>query len=234
MQMHRVTLDWKSKLHPAFVEMTDAYSKSMLELEAILEEAHRAEEVAGSNISPREKSQIAARVVSRRDELMSQFDKKIKEIDDRHKPLDPSPLCYPYLSLTDLPKEVSSKERDAQTLFEWIHWERHHESANKDAEADGQGDLDAFERLSRTGKDWRIITFNKGPIKPFQGGIYHQDIFQIGLSFASGMEKLTAEELADVFDTYCPCGTEIHDSRALRKQCLRLVKDLEKAVPSKT
>lgn len=230
--MHRVTLDWKSKLHPAFVEMANAYTKFMLELEAILEEAHRAEEAAGANMSPGEKSQIAARVVSRRDELMSRFEKKIAEIDNRHKPLAASPLCYPYL--TDLPKETPIEERDAQTLFDWIHWERHHQSANKDAEADSQGDLEAWQRLARTGTDWRTITFKKGPIKPFQGGIYHQDLLGIGLSFATGMEKLTAEELADFFDTYCPCGTEIHDSGALRKQCLRLVKDLENAVPNKT
>jgi hypothetical protein len=232
--MHRVTLDWKSKLHPAFVEMADAYRKFMVEFEAILEEARRSEEAAGPNMSSGQKLRIAARVVSSRDELTSRFDKKIAEIDNRHKPLEPSPLCYPYLSLTDLPKEISHEERDAQTLFEWIHWERHHESAKKDAEADSQGDLDAFERLSRTGREWRIITFKKGPIKPFQGGIYHQDLLGMGLSFASGMEKLTAEELADFFDTYCPCDTEIHDSGALRKQCLRLIEDLERAVPSKT
>lgn len=206
--------------------------KFMLELETILEEAHQAEGAAGPNMSLGEKSRIAGRVVSRRDELMVRFDKKIAEIDNRHKPLPAAPLCYPYL--TDLPKEMPSEQREAQTLFEWIHWERHHESASQDLAADTQGDLDAWQRLTRTGTDWRTISFKKGPIKPFQGGIYHQDLLQIGLSFASGMERLTAEELADFFDTYCPCGTEVHDSGALRKQCLRLVKDLEKTVPGKT
>lgn len=55
MQMHRATVDWKSKLHPAFIEMTKAYKKAMLALAAILAEAKGEERALGRNINPEDK-----------------------------------------------------------------------------------------------------------------------------------------------------------------------------------
>lgn len=222
--MQRATSDWKSTLHPAFVEMAGEYKKFSLEFAAIRERAKREEGTLGRNMTPEDRLRIAKRVVSQTDELLERFDNEIVDIDSRYKPLPPSTLCFPYM--TALGQEDRSAESEARTFFEWLHWERHHESAEKAAEADRQGNLSAWDRVARTAKDWRTIVFKKGPIKPFQHGIYHRDIFQLGLSFASGMEKLTGEELAAFFDAFCPCG-EIHDTRALQKQLKRLLKDLE-------
>lgn len=222
MQMHRATVDWKSKLHPAFIEMTKAYKKAMLALAAILAEAKGEERALGRNINPEDKLRIARRVTAKRDELLQQLEGEIVEIDNRYKPLPASNLCFPYLDLD----QPHSPEKESQLLFQWLHWERHHESAETAEEADRHGDIGAWDRLARTARDWRMIVHKKGAIKPFQGGAYHQDIFQCGLSFASGMEKLTGEELAECFDNVCPCE-KVHDARALQKQLARLVKDLE-------
>ena len=217
--------DWKSKFHPAFVEMVNAYKRGMLALAAMLEQAKKEERALGRNATSDNKLQIAKRVISKRDELLQRLNNEIVEIDGRYKPLPESNLCFPYLS--DL-AQPHSPENESRLLFQWLHWERHHESAEKAEEADRQGDISAWDRLARTARDWRTIFFKKGAIKPFQGGIYHQDIFQFGLSFASGMENSTAEELAYFFDEVCPCK-KIHDARALQKQLARLRKDLEVA-----
>jgi hypothetical protein len=206
--------------------MADAYKRSMLELANILEQAKKEERALGRNITSQDKLGIAKRVISRREERLQRFEKEIVDIDGQYKPLPASALCFPYM--TGLGQENQSADNEAYTFAEWLHWERHRESLQNATEADKQGNLSAWDRIARTAKEWRTIVFKKGTIKPFQGGIYHRDIFQFGLSFASGMEKLTGEELAEFFDFYCPCG-KTHDARALQKQLVRLLKDLEAA-----
>jgi hypothetical protein len=207
------------------MEIAGAYKKFSLALATILKQAKREERALGRNPTSEDQSQIAKRVISQRDELVQRFDSEIIEIDSRYKPLPESNLCFPYLG--DL-AQPHSPENESRLLFRWLHWERHHESAEKAEEADRQGDISAWDRLARTARDWRTIIYKKGAIKPFQGGSYHQDIFQFGLSFASGMDKLMGEELAGFFDSYCPCG-KTHDVRALQRQLARLLKDLEAA-----
>lgn len=225
MQMQRNTSDWKTKLHPAFIEMAEAYKKFSLAFAAILEQAKKEERALGRNMTPEDKLRIAKRVVSQKDALLEQFDKEIVALNGLYERLDASNLCFPYLPDLGQP---DSPENESRLLFQWLHWERHHESADKADEADRRGDLRAYDRLARTGRDWRTIYHKKGAIKPFQGGLYHQDIFQFGFSFASGMENLTGEELAEFFDLFCPCE-KTHDARALQKQLARLLKDLEAA-----
>lgn len=225
MPMHRATSDWKSKLHPAFIEIAGAYKEFSLEFAAILKQAKREERALGRNMTLADKQRIAKRIVSQKDELLRRVEKEIIDIDQHHRPLQESSLCYPYL--TDLAQPHSS-ERESRLFVQWLHGERHHESLEKAEEADSHGDLEAYDRLARTGRDARTILHKKGAIKPFQGGIYHRDIFNFGLSFASGLEKLTGEELAEFFDRVCPCGKD-HDSRALQKQLARLLKELEGA-----
>jgi len=217
-------MSWREKLHPTFIEIGMAYKRAMRELADIQKEA---DEALRDCASPDVRAQVAKRVEMRRSKLDDEFEKSLRDAENKHGPLSPSKLCYPYLTV--LSKNVPVEEKEPRGLFEWLHWERHHESLDKAEEADSHGDISAWDRIARTARDWRKILFNKGPIKPFQGGMYHQDIFQWGLSFESGMEKLTAEELASFFDNVCACGAT-HDARALRKQLARIVKDLEAAV----
>lgn len=217
---------WRKKLHPAFGEMCFAYKKAMLDLASIQNEADSALRAAPADRRSPLRAQVAQRVETKRNQLLEQMEKDIVDIDAKYKPLPPSRLCFPYLSV--LGGATPAEDREPKGLFEWLHWERHHESLENATEADNQGDLSAWDRIARTARDWRTIVFKKGAIKPFQGGAYHQDIFQFGLSFASGIEDMTAEELAYLFDEACPCQ-KTHDARALAKQLARLVKDLEAA-----
>ncbi len=223
-KLNAAFMGWQTKLHPTFIEIAEAYKKAMLELADIQREADQA--LKGSESKPQVRAQVAKRVEVRREKLNDGFEKSLIDAERRHGRLQPSLLCYPYLTV--LSKNVPAEERDQLGLSEFLHWERYHEPLEKAAQADSQGDLSAWDRIARTARDFRTIFFKKGPIKPFQGGMYHQDIFQWGLSFESRMGKLTAEELASFFDNVCPCGT-IHDARALKKQLARLVKDLEAA-----
>ena len=78
-----------------------------------------------------------------------------------------------------------------------------------------QRDFDAFRRLLRTAEDITNLHCER-PVKPFKVDLEHSNMFEVLWGF--GIENLTPEELADVFDWYCPCGTEGHDPDALRKQ----------------
>lgn len=223
-KLNAAFMDWQRKLHPTFIEIALAYKRSMLGLADLQREATQALKDSGS--TPDIRTQVARTVEMRGKKLDDEFEKSLLEAERKHGPLSPSPLCYPHLTV--LSKNVPVEEREQRGLAEFLHWERHHESLEKAEEADSHGDLKAWDRIARTARDFRTIFFKKGPIKPFQGGSYHQDIFGWGVSFESGMEKLSAEELASFFDNVCPCES-IHDARALRKQLARLRKDLEAA-----
>ncbi len=148
--MHRATLDWKSKLHPAFIEMADVYKEFSLALAMTLAQAKSEERGLGRKITSEDKLRIAKRVIAKRDELVQRFDKEIVDIDSRYKPLPASTLCFPYM--TELGQEDQSAETESRTFAEWLHWERHHESLQNAAEADEQGDMSAWDRIARTAK----------------------------------------------------------------------------------
>ena len=200
----------------------------MRELAAIQEEAQRALDALGPN-SSEQRAQVGRRVAARRDKLLEWMEKQVIDTNNRYGSLPESPLCYPYL--TDLPKKMPGDEQEKVGLVQVLHWERHGESLSDTMEADAKGDINAWRRISRTAEDWRRIEFKKGGIKPFQGNMYHSDLMEIGLSFASGIEELTSEELADCFEVYCPCG-KTHDADALKKQRARVIKVLRAALPA--
>jgi hypothetical protein len=83
------------------------------------------------------------------------------------------------------------------------------------ATKDAQGDLDAWDKISRTERDFRVLAFGKGPMAPFQEDVVHRQLLQLVICYER--ERLTADELAQCFDEYCACGKESHDADALRK-----------------
>ncbi len=60
----------------------------------------------------------------------------------------------------------------------------------------------------------------------FKHDLDHGALIEIGLPL--GLDKLTAEELADCFDKVCFCGQE-HSADALKKQRKRLIKAIDVA-----
>lgn len=101
--------------------------------------------------------------------------------------------------------------------LEHLHWRRHQEPLHRDLTKGQADDLDALRRVNRTMNDylgWR----RQKTVKAFKIDPDHWTLFEIG--FDLGLDELSSEDLADCFDTVCPCGCT-HDADALKKQRAR-------------
>lgn len=109
--------------------------------------------------------------------------------------------------------------------LEHLHWRRHQEPLHRDLAKVQADDLDALRRVNRTTSDylgWR----RQQPVKSFKIDPDHWTLFEMG--FDLGLNELSSEELADCFDTVCPCGCT-HDADALKKQRARFRKAINSA-----
>src|SRR5207248_7339950 len=94
------------------------------------------------------------------------------------------------------------------------HFERHKMPMNTDLEKREAKDWPASHRVLRTADDVERLRCGKH-IRPFKGNQEHWNMF--GCFWGFGLENLSPDELADVFDRWCPCGSEGHDPDALKK-----------------
>lgn len=220
--------DWRTKLYPIFFELAEFNLQFEREWKKIQTEHLEALLALGKKPNPelwkKSSQEFRAKTQDLVDKTMQQF----IEIDKRHRP-DPiqyNPIAYSYL---EIPTDQSPDE--AYNLAAYIHFSRHGESLRAASAKDEQGDIKAWQRIARTGEDFRRTVHNKGGIKPFQGDEIHRQLLEIILCFEK--ERLTAEELAEWLDRYCACGRD-HDASAARKQLARLRKELETAAAAKT
>jgi hypothetical protein len=211
--------DWRNKLHPVFFELAECNKEFEARFAELQEKATQKQTSAEPSSSTETKKTIADEYWKGVAALDRWYEERLIDINERHKPLPYNPLAFSYLTL-DQP--IS----DQQGIEEYLHFHRHGESLNATEANDAQGDLDAWDKISRTGKDLRRIVFGKGPIKPFQENPIHRQLLQIVIAFET--EPLTAEELAACFDLYCACGKDDHDADSLRKMRHRLEADLQK------
>ena len=146
------------------------------------------------------------------------YEEKLVDINRRHTPIPYNPIAYSYFTL-DPPIP------DLEGIREYIHFHRHGESLRATETKDAQGDLDAWDKISRTEKDFRVLAFGKGAIAPFQEDVVHRQLLQLVICY--DRERLTADELAQCFDKYCACGRPNHDADALRKMRDRFEAELK-------
>lgn len=179
-------------------------------------ESKRELQAAGAQ-RPDLQKRISARFLRETQKLERWFEERLADINRRHTPVPYNPIAYSYFTL-DPP--IS----DSEGIREYVHFHRHREPLRVSEMKDAQGDLDAWDKISRTERDVRILAFGKGPIAPFQEDVVHRQLLQIVICYES--ERLTAEELTQCFDKYCACGKEIHDPDALRKMRDRFEADL--------
>jgi hypothetical protein len=199
---------WKKKLHSVFFELAEV-NQEFEERWAKMQDAWRRElEVAGRADATNLQNKIAVRVSIETSQLEKWYEEKLADIDRRNRPIPYNPIAYSYLTL-DPP--IS----DSEGIREYLHFHRHGESLRATETKDTQGDLDAWDKISRTEKDFRILAFGKGPIASFQEDVVQRQLLQLVICYES--ERLTAEELAQCFDKYCACGKKNHDMDALRK-----------------
>jgi hypothetical protein len=152
---------------------------------------------------------LAAALGQRADEIQETFGST---------PFDPVPFSY-------LHPSPESPAATAPELALLLHWNRHSESLEAAYRKDTGPQLDAYDRIARTGRDYRHVVYGTPGLKPFKSDEIHSVLLQ--LIMALQIEPLTADERAACFEAYCPCGRRKgHDADALKKQDARLRKKL--------
>jgi len=190
---------WKEKVHPAFIEVGELRRK--------LADAQKS--------PPSKRIEAVRRVVAasaeKRDELLS-----------RYPELSPRP-SWSHVGGSGY-KRPSSAEKSAHVL-DWYFFKRFRIPLSLALEREGRGDLKAHKQILRAQDEfWQLGQGFK--VVPFKVDETHSDLIEIGLNL--GLASLTAEELAECFNSLCPCGKE-HDADALKKQRRRVQKQLQTA-----
>ena len=142
----------------------------------------------------------------------------------------PEEKIYPLFSVSML---KSANDADFSLgLIEKLHWLRHREPFLVAMRGRTNGSLDAIEKYHGTLLDYdrRYLAGKRLP-KP-KVDYDHDVIFSTG--WGLGLENLTEEEdLAELFDEFCPCQRKEHDGHALRMQRDRMFKALAKSLNNK-
>ena len=142
----------------------------------------------------------------------------------------PEEIIYPLFAASMV------KSADDANLFlgaiEKLHWLRHREPFWIAMRGRARGSSEAIEKLHRTLLDHDRLYLGGKHLPKFKADYDHDVIFSTG--WGLGLENLADEEdLAELFDEFCPCQTEEHDGHALRMQRDRMFKALEKSLKNK-
>jgi hypothetical protein len=192
------------KCHPAIFEVAQLWKEL---IEAI------------KNLGPKPPTELLQTIEGRMEEETERIRRKYSG--------DVQPAPNTFAVQTIFSDSALQSESDSQGITEWLHWERHRSTFKQDAEKRLAKDFDASQRVLRTASDLERLRCEKGPIQPFKGNLEHWNMFEVLWGY--GLEKLSPEELAEFFDSYCPCG-EPHDADALKKTRNRFRKTLAEAI----
>lgn len=122
-------------------------------------------------------------------------------------------------AVRQLPRSISKE------LLEWLCWNRYRRPLWQITLEDAAGDREASKKIERIIADGNRLRYGEG-IASFKSHLDHSALLRMG--FPLGLDKLTAEELADCFEAVCPCEIE-HTADGLKKQRKRLLADIEAA-----
>jgi hypothetical protein len=208
---------WPSKLHPVFIELAKLNGEFEIRFERAQQECKRGLEILGAE-TPGLRDKVLLRFKKKIAELDAWVGGKLLDIDKRYQAFPYNSLAYSYLAL-DPPVSI------AEGIFEWLHFLRHRESIQATPRKDAQGDPKAWDKLSRTEKDLRILAFGKGRFNPVKCNVIHRQLLELVIAFEN--EHLTADELAECFNKYCACGKQDHGADTLEKLRARLETELK-------
>lgn len=187
-------------MHPAFVEIAKL----------------RRELVAAQKEPPAQRDEAVQRVV----EAAAQ---KRYELFSRYPELSPGDSWGPVKTAGY--KYPSPQEKQLM-VFEWFFFKRFRYPLAVALQRERAGELDAHEHLARARDEF----WKKGHgyrVPPFKVHEIHSDLIELGLGL--GLADLSNEELADCFESICPCGKE-HSADAMKKQRNRVQEQLRAAL----
>ena len=126
-------------------------------------------------------------------------------------------------------KALTSK-KDELGILEGLHWERFKTPLIQDIQGMQARDGRAARRVLQTGRDYEALRCDHKKPKPFKGNLEHWNMFEV--LWGLGIENLTPLEMADFFDSYCPCNAD-HDPDALKQLRARFCEALSRATDSR-
>lgn len=183
-----------AKCHPAIFEMAQCWKEAIEDLKKL-----------GSTPSAEATQKLEARLHEQTEQIRRKYSGKI-----------PPPPGHFAAQVIFTEKSLGSADQ-SQGFAEWLHFQRHGTPLKSDTDKTLAKDWKASRRLQRTVSDVERLRCGQGPIRPFKADLEHWNMFEVLWGF--GIESLTPTELADFFDTYCPCNSgEPHDPDALGKQ----------------
>src|SRR5580765_685972 len=145
--------NWRSKMQPVFFELAGLNQHFEKRWRTIERECKQGLETAAGAQAPEIKQQVIEYFRQRVSELSRDTDEKLIDIDKRYKPFSFNPLAFSYLTLD--PRTFDPPPSDAEGIFEWLHFQRHGEGYWTTAMKDANRQVGAWDRISRTEKDFR-------------------------------------------------------------------------------
>ncbi len=202
--------EWRKKVHPFFIGMMEQFKQiEPLSRSASEEDRAKAQQWARN---PHEQLRKQAR------ELGEQFRRDGVVLRD---------IAGKILDL-DLQDESQVKEpSDEQYMLSWLSWYKYGKTWRQLQYERNCGNWDASKQIFAVLKDYEMWKFGK--LDPndmrFKIDRPHFNLMGFGLDF--GLDKLTADELADCFDALCTCGMG-HDPENLRKLKARILDSIDR------
>ena len=214
--------EWRTKLHPAFFEVSEINKR--FELEHARLERKCAADLKQLRKDDSRRVERASRFKEGDQRLLERCEKQLDLVQQRYPNISHNPVAYSYLyGASEEPEPGES------TFVRFVHWLRHREHLDAAGMQDAQGSLPAYHRLTRTFEDVRRVLQRLGLVKPFKGDIVHRQFLELIICYENPQTPLTADERAACADAYCGCGRKIHDADALKKQYARLKRELKAA-----
>ncbi len=202
-------VDWKTKVHPAFIELAKNYCELVEGLEKLKSEPNKARI-----------SELKERTLSRIVEILRRYRDWPEGIDRIHSLIH---VTEPTAPIEEAVKQPTSAHFGG--ILEWLAWVRFRRPLWQLTQEDAAGNREASKMIERIIVEGNKLRYGK-KVPGFKHDLDQGALIEMGLPL--GLDKLTAEELADCFDEVCSCGQE-HTGDALKKQRKRLIKAIEAA-----
>lgn len=156
------------------------------------------------------------------------FDRQLLRIQEKYPNVAGGPLCLPHITWPP--------HSELEARHEELHWKRHGESLRqtKHQLEVNPGNKQALAMIQRTDRDLQEYVYGDGPMAetaPLRGGkshIFHQELWELAIGLGL-QDRLTRKEWIEYFDELCPCGSEAHDERDLRRVRERVLEQLKQA-----